>query len=57
MAQSNNYKALSILTDDVDYEKWKKEIKIWRTFTLKKENFMAPFYGWGSTASRLEPFR
>ena len=22
---------------------------------LKKENFMAPFYGWGSTASRLEP--
>ena len=24
--------------------------------TLKK-NFMAPFYGWGSTASRLEPLR
>ena len=23
----------------------------------KKESFMAPFYGWGSTASRLEPFR
>ena len=23
----------------------------------KKNNFMAPFYGWGSTASRLEPFR
>ena len=21
----------------------------------KKTNFMAPFYGWGSTASRLEP--
>ena len=21
----------------------------------KKNNFMAPFYGWGSTASRLEP--
>ena len=21
----------------------------------KKKNFMAPFYGWGSTASRLEP--
>ena len=20
-----------------------------------KKNFMAPFYGWGSTASRLEP--
>ena len=24
--------------------------------TLKK-NFMAPFYGWGSAASRLEPLR
>ena len=23
----------------------------------KKQNFMAPFYGWGSTASRLEPLR
>ena len=23
--------------------------------SLKKTNFMAPFYGWGSTASRLEP--
>ena len=23
-------------------------------FAVKK-NFMAPFYGWGSTASRLEP--
>ena len=27
-----------------------------KTF-LKKTNFMAPFYGWGSTASRLEPLR
>ena len=24
---------------------------------LKLENFMAPFHGWGSTASRLEPLR
>ena len=23
----------------------------------KKKNFMAPFYGWVSTASRLEPLR
>ena len=23
----------------------------------KKQNFMGPFYGWGSTASRLEPLR
>ena len=22
-----------------------------------KKNFMAPFYGWGSTVSRLEPLR
>ena len=26
-------------------------------YTLKLKNFMAPFYGWGSTASRLEPLR
>ena len=26
-------------------------------FFMKKKNFMAPFYGWGSTASRLEPLR
>ena len=24
---------------------------------LKKKHFKAPFYGWGSTASRLEPLR
>ena len=24
---------------------------------IKKNNFMAPFYGWGSTASKLEPLR
>ena len=23
--------------------------------TLKNSNFKAPFYGWGSTASRLQP--
>ena len=23
----------------------------------KNKNFMAPFYGWGSTASRLEPLQ
>ena len=27
-----------------------------RTLTLLK-NFMTPFYGWGSTASRLQPLR
>ena len=25
--------------------------------TIYKKNFMAPIYGWGSTASRLEPLR
>ena len=25
------------------------------TYKKGKKNFMAPFYGWGSTASRLEP--
>ena len=24
---------------------------------IYKKNFIAPFYGWGSTASRLEPLR
>ena len=27
------------------------------TILKKNKNFMAPFYGWGSTASRLEPLR
>ena len=26
-------------------------------FWLKKKNFMAPFFGWGSTVSKLEPLR
>ena len=30
--------------------------KVWYE-GLKKTNFMASFYGWGSTASRLEPLR
>ena len=25
--------------------------------SLKKNNFIAPFYGWGSTAPRLQPLR
>ena len=28
-----------------------------KNIDYKKKNFMAPFYGWGSTASRLEPLR
>ena len=33
------------------FDPWDKKTK------KKKQNFMAPFYGWGSTASRLEPLR
>ena len=42
MAQTNNYKAPPILTDDVDYEKWKKEIKIWRMFVSLEKKEQAP---------------
>ena len=28
-----------------------------KVFLKKSFKFMAPFYGWDSTASRLEPFR
>ena len=28
-----------------------------KKLTFKKKNFMAPFYGWGPTASRLQPLR
>ena len=31
--------------------------KIFETSKCSLKNFMAPFYGWGSTASRLEPLR
>ena len=30
---------------------------LFRRLLGKKTNFMAPFYGWGSTASRLQPLR
>ena len=32
-------------------------IIMWMKSRNKKNNFMAPFYRWGSTASRLEPLR
>ena len=45
MAQSNNYNTPPILTDDVDYEEWKKKIKIWRMFTsLEKKNQAPPIF-------------
>ena len=31
--------------------------KLIKTIYFKKKNFMAPFHGWGSAASRLEPLR
>ena len=42
MTQCNNYKALPILTNDVDYEKWRKETKIWRMFTSLKKKKQTP---------------
>ena len=43
----------------MDAQKYVLKIENLCTFLLKKKkkNFMAPFYGWGSTASRLEPLR
>ena len=37
----------------------KREVKIVQRSNkcIYKKNFMAPFYGWGSTASSLEPLR
>ena len=34
-----------------------KEVNWGGGLTFKKNNFMAHFYGWDSTASRLEPLR
>ena len=42
MMKSNNYKVPPILTDDVDYEKWKKEIKIWQMFISLEKKKQAP---------------
>ena len=33
-----------------------KSLLHWTLVNIKK-NFMAPFYGWGSTASKVEPLR
>ena len=35
----------------------KNKKKTLKKVFFEKKNFMAPFYGWGSTASRLEPLR
>ena len=32
-------------------------LMIWKRRNLTLKNFMAPFYGWGSTALRLQPLR
>ena len=34
-----------------------KQTKTTKTKNKQTKNFMAPFYGWGSTVSRLEPLR
>ena len=35
--------------------KWKDRQRKSKVKTKKNNNFIAPFYGWGSTASRLDP--
>ena len=53
MAQSNNYKSSSVLIDDLDYERWKKEIKSWRMFTsLEKKNRHLHLLNFNSASSR-----
>ena len=41
----------------IDISRKKIKLGSYHLDTLKKNNFMAPFYGWGSTASRLQPLR
>ena len=42
MAQGNNYKAPPTLTDNLYYEKWKREIKIWIMFSSLEKKKQAP---------------
>ena len=44
--------------------KYYDQVKLTKCWSIKqfskaffKKNFMAPFYGWGSAASRLEPLQ
>ena len=41
----------------LDFENAKKTKNARIIVIKKKKNFTAPFYGWGSTTSRLEPLR
>ena len=42
MAQSSNYKAPSLLTSDIQYENWKKEISILQLFTTLDKKKQGP---------------
>ena len=35
----------------------KKNFMVNTSYNVYKKNFMAPFYGWGSVVTRLEPLR
>ena len=39
------------------FDRWHRVLQCSLCSKKKKKNFMAPFYGWGSTTSRLEPLR
>ena len=52
------FSAYRMLSFDLNLNGFKSRInRQLLNFKLKKTNFMYPFYGWGSTASRLEPLR
>ena len=46
-------KTLILQTSLIFHPQEKRLLRI--SLYFKKTNFMAPFYGWGSTVSRLEP--
>ena len=40
-----------------EHQDFDRALKLKNLFFLKKNNFIASFYGWGSTATRLEPLQ
>ena len=60
LTESVNQKPIQVSKREPSAEAVNSIKKLLTAFTknLKlKKNFMAPFYGWGSTASRLQPLR
>ena len=47
----------SIVFESPEHQDFDRALKLKNLFFLKKNNFIASFYGWGSTATRLEPLQ